>query len=146
MDRGGAGHAALGYAHWCTFQVHHEQERFDRTTLAFGSLICLPREERRTPPMRFALPELPITDPVLYFALVTAVFFVIPLLFERLGVPGLIGLIIVGAAIGPNGAGLLERDQVMLLLGTVGLLYLMFLVGLELDLDQFRRQRHHSIL
>ncbi len=96
--------------------------------------------------MPFDLPELPVTNPVIYFALVTAVFFVIPLLFERLGLPGLIGLIIVGAAIGPNGAGVLERDAVMVLLGTVGLLYLMFLVGLELDLDQFRRQRHHSIL
>ncbi|HWM88986.1 MAG TPA: cation:proton antiporter [Kofleriaceae bacterium] len=92
------------------------------------------------------LPDLPITDPVLYFALVAAVFFIIPLLFERLGVPGLIGLIVVGAVIGPSGAGLLDRDAVMGLLGTVGLIYLMFLVGLELDLEQFRRQRQHSIV
>lgn len=96
--------------------------------------------------MPFELPELPIRDPVFYFALVTAIFFVVPLVSERAGVPGLIGLIIAGAVIGPNGAGLLERDHVMVVLGTVGLLYLMFLVGLELDLDQFRRQRHHSIL
>ncbi|HTE51064.1 MAG TPA: cation:proton antiporter [Kofleriaceae bacterium] len=96
--------------------------------------------------MAFQLPTLPITDPVLYFAVVMAVFFVIPILFERLGAPGLIGLIVVGAVIGPNGIGLFERDQVMVLLGTIGLLYLMFLVGLELDLEQFRRQRQHSIV
>jgi Kef-type K+ transport system membrane component KefB/mannitol/fructose-specific phosphotransferase system IIA component (Ntr-type) len=97
-------------------------------------------------PMSFHPLELPIRDPVLFFALVTAVFFVVPLLFERAGVPGLIGLIIVGAAIGPYGAGLLPRDAAMELLGTVGLLYLMFLVGLELDLKQFRRQRQHSLV
>lgn len=96
--------------------------------------------------MAFQLPSLPITDPVLYFAVVMAVFLVVPLLFERLGAPGLIGLIVVGAVIGPNGVGLFERDQVMVQLGTIGLLYLMFLVGLELDLEQFRRQRQHSIV
>ncbi|HKE15725.1 MAG TPA: cation:proton antiporter [Kofleriaceae bacterium] len=90
--------------------------------------------------------ELPIREPVLFFALIMAVFFVVPLLFERAGVPGLIGLIIIGAAIGPYGARLLPRDAAMELLGTVGLLYLMFLVGLELDLKQFRRQRQHSLV
>lgn len=96
--------------------------------------------------MSLQLPALPITDPVLYFAVVAAIFFIAPLLFERAGAPGLIGLIIVGALIGPSGLGVLERDQVMTVLGTVGLLYLMFLVGLELDLDQFRRQRRHSVI
>ena len=96
--------------------------------------------------MSFHWPEFPATDPVLYFAIVTAVFLVVPVLFERLGVPGLIGLIVVGAAIGPNGANVLARDQVTQFLGTLGLLYLMFLVGLELDRDEFRRQRRPSLL
>jgi Kef-type K+ transport system membrane component KefB len=96
--------------------------------------------------MPFDYLRLPITEPVLYFALVTAMFFIVPLLFERAGVPGVIGLIIAGAVIGPSGFGLLARDDVMKLLGTVGLLYLMFLVGLELDLERFRRQRQHSLV
>lgn len=92
------------------------------------------------------LPTLPFTDPVLIFAVAMVVFLLVPLIFERLRVPGLIGLIVVGAVIGDKGIGLLARDSTIELLGTVGLLYLMFLVGLELDLEEFKRHRSHSIL
>ncbi|HET7461948.1 MAG TPA: cation:proton antiporter [Longimicrobium sp.] len=91
------------------------------------------------------LPTLPFTDPVLIVATATLVFLVVPLLFERLRIPGIIGLIVAGAAIGPHGAGLLARSNTIVLLGTVGLLYLMLLVGLELDLHQFARHRGRSI-
>jgi Kef-type K+ transport system membrane component KefB/mannitol/fructose-specific phosphotransferase system IIA component (Ntr-type) len=91
------------------------------------------------------LPTLPFTDPVLIVATATLVFLVVPLLFERLRIPGIIGLIVAGAAIGPHGAGLLARSPTIILLGTVGLLYLMLLVGLELDLHQFARHRGRSV-
>jgi len=93
-----------------------------------------------TPP-----PSLPFTDPVLVVATASLVFLVVPLLFERFRVPGIIGLILAGAAIGPHGAGLLARSNTIVLLGTVGLLYLMLLVGLELDLHQFARYRARSL-
>ncbi|HSU13863.1 cation:proton antiporter [Longimicrobium sp.] len=88
---------------------------------------------------------LPFTDPVLVVATATLVFLVVPLLFERFRIPGIIGLIVAGAAIGPHGAGLLARSNTIVLLGTVGLLYLMLLVGLELDLHQFARYRARSL-
>ncbi|HEX2189247.1 MAG TPA: cation:proton antiporter [Longimicrobiaceae bacterium] len=93
-----------------------------------------------------AVPSLPFTDPVLIVALAMGIFLVVPILFERLRIPGIIGLIVVGAAVGPNGFGLLARDDTIILLGTVGLLYLMLMVGLELDLDEFDRYRNRSIL
>ena len=93
-----------------------------------------------------ASPTLPFTDPVLIVALAMTIFLVVPLLFERLRVPGIIGLIVVGAAVGPNGFGLLARDPTIVLLGTVGLLYLMLMVGLELDLNEFSRYRNRSIV
>lgn len=92
------------------------------------------------------LPSLPFTDPVLIFALAMVLFLAVPLLFERFRIPGLIGLILVGAAIGENGFGLLARNHTMVLLGTVGLLYLMFLVGLELDLAGARRHKSHTLV
>lgn len=92
------------------------------------------------------LPELPFADPVLVFAVAMVVFLLLPRMFERARVPGLIGLILAGAVIGPNGLGILERDATIVLLGTVGLLYLMFLVGLELDLVEFDRHRKHSVV
>ena len=93
-----------------------------------------------------AVPTLPFTDPVLIVATATLIFLAVPILAERVRVPGVIGLIVAGAAVGPHGFGLLARDQTIVLLGTVGLLYLMLMVGLELDLHQFNRYRHRSIV
>ena len=97
-------------------------------------------------PLLSIVPSLPITDPVLIVALATLIFLAVPVLAERVRVPGVIGLIVAGAAVGPHGFGLLARDQTIILLGTVGLLYLMLMVGLELDLHQFSRYRNRSIV
>jgi len=88
----------------------------------------------------------PVSDPVLIVAIATIIFLVAPRLAERAGLPGLIGLIISGALFGPHGLGLLARDATIVLLGTVGLLYLVFLAGLELDLHRFVRYRRRSIV
>ena len=89
--------------------------------------------------------RLPISDPVVIFAIAMASFVVAPLVFERLRVPGLIGLIVAGALVGPNALGLLERDETIILLGMVGLLYLMFVAGIEIDLHGFARNRGRSL-
>jgi Kef-type K+ transport system membrane component KefB/mannitol/fructose-specific phosphotransferase system IIA component (Ntr-type) len=89
---------------------------------------------------------LPVTNPVLIFALAMVVFLVAPLVFERLRIPGIIGLILAGLVVGPHGLGLLERGPVIDLLGTVGLVYLMFLAGVEMDRQGFRRNRSRSVV
>ncbi|BAB06563.1 cation:proton antiporter [Halalkalibacterium halodurans] len=88
----------------------------------------------------------PITDPVLIFAIAMVVFFVAPLLMSRLRIPGIIGLILAGVVIGPNGFALLDRDPTIVLLGTVGLLYIIFIAGLEIDLEGFKKYRNRSVL
>lgn len=88
---------------------------------------------------------LPVTDPVLVFALVMLIILIAPLGVRRLRLPGIIGLLLAGAIIGPAGLGILERDRTIELLGTVGLLYLMFVAGMSLDLHQFRQTRSRSI-
>jgi Kef-type K+ transport system membrane component KefB/mannitol/fructose-specific phosphotransferase system IIA component (Ntr-type)/nucleotide-binding universal stress UspA family protein len=90
--------------------------------------------------------KLPITDPVLIVAIAMTIFLVAPFLFERMRVPGIIGLIVAGAVVGPTGLGLLARDATIVLLGTVGILYLVFLAGLELDLHRFSQYRERSIV
>lgn len=87
---------------------------------------------------------LPVTDPVLVFALVMLIILVAPLVAQRIRLPGIIGLILAGILVGEHGANLLARDDTIVLLGTVGLLYIMFLAGLEIDLHQFFRHRNHS--
>jgi len=90
--------------------------------------------------------SLPITHPVLIVAIAGAIFLLMPLLMERIRVPGLIGIILSGAVVGPNGLNLLARDQTIVLLGTVGLLYLMFMAGTEIDLHGFKRYRNRSLI
>jgi Kef-type K+ transport system membrane component KefB len=89
--------------------------------------------------------SLPVTNPVLIFALAMVVFLVAPLIVERFRVPGMVGIIVSGAILGPHGLNVLERGQTIVLLGTVGLIYLMFLAGVEIDLHGFRRYRWQSL-
>jgi Kef-type K+ transport system membrane component KefB/mannitol/fructose-specific phosphotransferase system IIA component (Ntr-type) len=90
--------------------------------------------------------QLPITDPVLIVAIAMTIFLIAPLLFERMRIPGIIGLIVFGAVLGPHGFNLLARDTTIVLLGTVGLLYLVFLAALELDLHRFAEYRRPSVI
>jgi Kef-type K+ transport system membrane component KefB len=89
---------------------------------------------------------LPLADPVLVLAIALSVVLLVPMLFERFRLPGLVGLILAGIVIGPHGTNLLARDQAIVLLSTAGLLYVMFVAGLEIDLSTFRRQRGQSVV
>ncbi|WP_340104756.1 cation:proton antiporter domain-containing protein [Rhodohalobacter sp. 8-1] len=89
--------------------------------------------------------SLPFSDPVLIFALVMLIILLAPLIFNKLKIPGLVGIILSGTLVGPSVLGLLERDSTIELLGTVGLLYLMFMAGLSIDLNRFEKLRNRSI-
>lgn len=96
-------------------------------------------------PILAQLPE-PVRDPVAVFLIILAIMLVAPLLFERLKMPGIIGLILAGVVVGPHGFGLLARDRTIELLGTVGLLFLMFLGGLETSLDDLKRNADKAVV
>ncbi|MEJ5993791.1 cation:proton antiporter [Pedobacter sp. Du54] len=88
--------------------------------------------------------SLPLTNPVIVFSLVLFIILFSPILFNKLKIPYIIGLIIAGVVIGPYGFNLLQRDAGIVLFGTVGLLYIMFVAGLEIDMDEFKKTRLHS--
>lgn len=88
---------------------------------------------------------LPLTDPTLVFTILVLLILVAPLLAARLRVPDLVLLLVVGTVIGPNGAGILERDSAITLFGNVGLIYIMFLAGLEIDLHRFLGTRQRAV-
>ncbi len=88
----------------------------------------------------------PIKDPVVIFAVVLLLILGTPILMGRFNLPGMIGLLLAGALLGPNGLGLLARDQSFILLGTVGLLYIMFTAALEVDLAVFKRYKLQGIV
>lgn len=87
----------------------------------------------------------PIEDPVLKFLLVLIIILAAPLLLNKIKVPHLLGLIIAGAVIGPNGFNVLARDSSIVVTGTTGLLYIMFLAGLEIDMGDFKKNKWKSL-
>ena len=89
--------------------------------------------------------ELPLSNPVLVFSLVLFIILLSPLLLRRLNVPGIIGLILSGVIIGPHGLNMLEKNSAVDLFSTIGLLYIMFIAGLELDMNEFRTNRNKSL-
>lgn len=88
---------------------------------------------------------LPIEDPLLKFLIELIIILCIPLLLNKIKIPHLLGLIIAGAVIGPNGFGVLSRDSSVVVTGTTGLLYIMFLAGLEIDMGDFKKNKWKSI-
>ena len=89
---------------------------------------------------------LPLADPVLKFLLILLIILAAPLLLNKLRVLHLLGLIIAGAIIGPNGFNLVLRDSSIILSGTAGLLYIMFLAGLEIDMGDFKKNSGKSLV
>lgn len=90
--------------------------------------------------------ELPLHNPVLIFSLILLIILLSPLLLKKINIPSIIGLIISGVVIGPHGLNILEKNAAIDLFSTIGLLYIMFIAGLELDMNQFRVNRHKSLL
>src|SRR5262245_49595129 len=83
---------------------------------------------------------------VVEFFVVFTVILLGPIVFSKLGLPGLIGLVIGGYAIGAHGLGLIGAgNHTIPELGHLGLLYLMFVAGLELDLRVLQENRKAAI-
>ncbi|MFN5417815.1 MAG: cation:proton antiporter [Flavobacteriia bacterium] len=93
--------------------------------------------------------HLPLKNPVLIFSLILFIILLSPIVLRKLRIPAIIGLIISGVVIGPKGFGLIgeklmESDGAMKLFATIGLLYIMFMAGLELDMNEFKKYRTKS--
>ena len=88
----------------------------------------------------------PFQSSVLVFAVILFIILLAPLMFRRIKIPGIIGLILAGVIIGPHGLNLIAKNSAIDLFSTIGLLYIMFLAGLELDLKGFATYKHKSIV
>ena len=85
-------------------------------------------------------------EPIVSFMILLAVILIVPLAFERIRIPGIVGLLAAGVALGPSGLQVFSNEsETMQLLSDIGLVYLMFVAGLEVDIDQFFRTRNKSI-
>jgi Na+:H+ antiporter len=89
---------------------------------------------------------LPIHDPLLIFTLLIGIILLSPFLFKLIKVPDVAAFILMGILVGPYGLNILARDSSFELLGIVGLLYIMFSAGLELDLEKLKISKKNSII
>lgn len=90
--------------------------------------------------------SLPFHQPVMIFALVLLLILAAPVVFRRLRIPDVVGLIIAGVLVGPYGFNLLERDASFQIFGQVGILYLMFLAAVEIDMYNFRKNLRQGMI
>jgi len=84
--------------------------------------------------------------PVGLFLLIITIILITPLLSERVRLPGIVGIILGGMLIGPHGFGLIEAGDRIEFLSTIGLVYLMFSAGLEVNIHQFMRVRARALV
>lgn len=89
---------------------------------------------------------LPITDPTWVFFLVLLIILFAPIILGRLHIPHIIGMILAGVLIGEHGFGLLMYDSSFKLFGKVGLYYIMFLAGLEMNMSDFKKNRGKAVV
>lgn len=90
--------------------------------------------------------KLPITDPTWIFLLVLLIILFAPILLNRLRIPHIIGMILAGLVIGEHGFNILARDSSFELFGKVGLYYIMFLAGLEMNMSDFKQNRSKAVV
>jgi len=88
----------------------------------------------------------PLTNPVLIFSLILLIILLSPIVLKKLNIPGIIGLIISGVVIGPHGLNILAKNSAIDLFSTIGLLYIMFIAGLELDMREFQKHKNKSLV
>lgn len=90
--------------------------------------------------------HLPLENPVLIFSLILFIILLAPVILQRIRIPGIIGLILSGIVIGPSGLNVLGESLFVDVFSTIGLLYIMFIAGLELDLNEFKVHRNKSLI
>jgi Kef-type K+ transport system membrane component KefB len=88
----------------------------------------------------------PLTNPVLIFSVVLLIILFAPLIFRRFKIPGIIGLIIAGVIIGPHSLHVIEKSSFTDIFATIGKLYIMFLAGVEIDMQEYKRNQKNSFL
>lgn len=95
--------------------------------------------------MDWVTQNLPIEDPTWIFLIVLAIILFAPMLFSRLRIPNIIGMILAGILVGEHGLNILVRDSSFELFGNVGLYYIMFLAGLEINTGNLKRNKNKTL-
>ena len=87
-----------------------------------------------------------ISDPTLIFFVVLLIILFAPIIMSKLRIPHIIGMVLAGVLVGQHGLNILDRDESFELFGRVGLYYIMFLAGLEMDMESVKKNSRQFII
>ena len=83
---------------------------------------------------------------LLTIVLIIGIILFIPLLCRTIHVPSIVGFILAGMVIGPSVLGWVGNSYTISTLGKIGMLYIMFQSGSEIDMNDFRQLKYHAII
>ena len=87
-----------------------------------------------------------ITDPTMVFFVVLMIILLAPIVMSKLRIPHIIGMVLAGVLVGPYGLDILARESSFEIFGQVGLYYIMFLAGLEMDLESVKKNSRQFLI
>ena len=88
----------------------------------------------------------PVTDPTLVFFVVLCIILFAPIIMGKLRIPHIIGMVLAGVLVGQYGFNILVRDDSFELFGKVGMYYIMFLAGLEMDMEGLKKDSSQFLI
>ncbi|MDD3961757.1 MAG: cation:proton antiporter [Bacteroidales bacterium] len=89
--------------------------------------------------------QFPLEEPIMVFATILILVLVIPVLLRKTPIPSIVGLILAGIVVGPSAFNIISKNEIVTLFSTVGLLYIMFLAGLEIEFKELKSNRFQTI-
>jgi Kef-type K+ transport system membrane component KefB len=90
--------------------------------------------------------KLPISNQVLILTLILGIILIAPKLMRRMKMPGIVGFITAGILVGPYSLNLIQKNSAIEMFSTIGMLYIMFIAGIELDIVEFKKKKHKSLI
>ncbi len=114
--------------------------------------VILPRKQlhKNQHQRKESMPDLtqyfPIVEPTLIFFIVLCIILLAPIIMGKLRIPHIIGMVLAGMLVGEYGLNILKRDDSFELFGKVGMFYIMFLAGLEMDLESMRKSKNKFMI
>jgi len=86
------------------------------------------------------------SDPLIIFTILLLIILFAPFLMKRINLPPVVGIILIGMLLGPYMLHVIPRSETAKLFGKIGIICIMFLAGLELDLNRLARQRGETLV
>lgn len=84
-------------------------------------------------------------SPLLILTLVIGIIWFVPLVCRKIHVPSIVGFILAGIVIGPSVLNIVNEGPTIKILGSLGMLYIMFQSGSEIDINDFKQYKYRSL-